>query len=619
MEEFLNSDGTLLEAIIETSPAGITVLDKEGNIVYANHHAQRILRVSKDEILNRSYDDKKWEIRDLDGNAYPKEKLPFSLVKKTKESVFDVRHSINCDNREPILLSINASPLLTSEGDFDGAVCNLIDITNEYNTLRRLKRSQRKLKERVKELNCIYQLSNLLADTSLSIEQVLKKAVDLLPPSFQFPNITTAQLFYNHLKFESKNFRKSNNKLSSKIRFPYGILALKVFQLENKPFLEEEKELIEEFLQRIKQYIEKKIEEKKYKSLFHSSPYPIVLINTEGEIIDINETSKGFLGYDSKRFIGKNIKDIMQNFINIESRHIKERFRKLIKKEHLVPDEYKVRRNNGDIAWIKIQSSLMHLGGRTLVQSIIQDISKEKQIKANLKKVNKKKTEILRKTSHDLKTPLISIKGYADLLLRLHAEEFSENALEKLQYITKGCTRLESSINEILEGSKLISSDINLNKTKNDLSNLIMKNINELKPQAEKKSIEVTHNLEKDLITRFNQRQINNVIGNLLTNSIKYTPRNGRIEISSLKEGKYIKTTVKDDGIGLTEEEKNHLFQKYKPFQRENKDLNIEKSGSGLGLYFSKKVIERHGGTIGATSKGRHKGSTFYFTLPLEE
>ena len=619
MKDYLKSKDDVLEAVIETSPAGITVLDRDGNIIYANLHAQKILGLSKNEILSRSYDDEKWTIKDIEGATLPSEELPFALVKKTKEPVFNIKHSIQSEGKEPILLSVNMTPLFNSEGQFDGAVGNLKDITSELKTFRKFKTSQWRLKERIKELNGLYQLSKILTNPNLSVEEMLEKVADLLPPAFQFPEITRAQLIYNHLKFESNDFKVSDNRLSSKIKFKYGLLKLNIFYIENKPFLDEEQDLIDEFLRRIKEYLVKRIEEKKYKNLFHSSPYPIVLIDLQGKIIDRNKTSEGFLGYENEEVVGKKIYEVMSIILKGEPEHLKKRLRKLFNNGKTSPDVYKVKRKNGKNAWIKIQSSLMHLGDQKIIQSIIQDITKEKKIEENLRNVNEKKSEILRKTSHDLKTPLISIKGYTDLLLKSHSNEFSKKALEKIQYIKSGCDRLKQNIDEILEGSKLKSANIRLNKTKNNFKNMVERVVKELKPRAKSKNLDVITHLEEDLITQFERDQINEVIGNLMMNAIKYTPSEGNIKISAWKDEDYITVSVSDDGIGLTEEEKQHLFEKYTTFPRDFKDLDIEKEGSGLGLYFSKKIIERHGGRIWADSDGRGKGTTFYFSLPLLE
>jgi signal transduction histidine kinase len=119
------------------------------------------------------------------------------------------------------------------------------------------------------------------------------------------------------------------------------------------------------------------------------------------------------------------------------------------------------------------------------------------------------------------------------------------------------------------------------------------------------------------LITYFEKERIYDVIINLLSNAIKYTPPNGEIVIrSKVKKGNYI-ISVHDSGIGLTQEEREKIFKKFGKIERYGQGLDVISEGSGLGLYISKKIIELHGGNIWVKSKGRKKGSAFYFSLPI--
>jgi len=126
----LNEESTLLRQIAETSPIGITKVDKEGTVIYANRTAEAILGLEKSKILERTYNDVKWEIKDINGDDFPIEELPFSKVKRTENPVYDVQHSIVWSAGERKLLSINAAPLYDKDGSFDGMVAIISDITD---------------------------------------------------------------------------------------------------------------------------------------------------------------------------------------------------------------------------------------------------------------------------------------------------------------------------------------------------------------------------------------------------------------------------------------------------------------------------------------------------------
>jgi len=119
------------------------------------------------------------------------------------------------------------------------------------------------------------------------------------------------------------------------------------------------------------------------------------------------------------------------------------------------------------------------------------------------------------------------------------------------------------------------------------------------------------------LITRFEPDQMHLVVSNLLNNAIKYTHPNGKIKISSAITDEYILISIEDNGIGRTNEKKRRLFTQFGKIKRYVQGLDIISEGSGLGLFITKKIIELDGGMIRVRSKGRNKGSTFYFTLPL--
>jgi len=131
-EEALRNERDLIERIMETSPAGITRVDANGHIVYANKLAETILGLQLSEAVERTYNDPEWKITDFAGKSFPKEKLPFYIVKQTCKPVYNVQHSIELPDSRRVLLSINATPFLNISGEFEGMVATIEDITEKY-------------------------------------------------------------------------------------------------------------------------------------------------------------------------------------------------------------------------------------------------------------------------------------------------------------------------------------------------------------------------------------------------------------------------------------------------------------------------------------------------------
>ena len=142
-EEALRREHDLLAHIAETSPAGITLVNREGQITFANARAEKVLGLTKDEITQRTYNAPGWQITDYDGNPFPDEDLPFRRVMATGKPVFDVRHAIGWQDGRRVLLSINAAPLLDASGQVDGMVATVEDITERVHAQEALERAYR--------------------------------------------------------------------------------------------------------------------------------------------------------------------------------------------------------------------------------------------------------------------------------------------------------------------------------------------------------------------------------------------------------------------------------------------------------------------------------------------
>ena len=244
------------------------------------------------------------------------------------------------------------------------------------------------------------------------------------------------------------------------------------------------------------------------------------------------------------------------------------------------------------------------------------DITERKQINEKLKEINELKSEFLRRASHELKTPLISIKGFSELIIDLYEDQLDEPIISKIREINDGCERLQSIINNLLKASKLELQDLKPKVQKEDLSFLIKFCVSELEPMSEKRKQSIKLDVPPELYANFEKEEIHDVISNLLTNAIKYTPIMGEIEIKTeLKENNVV-VSVKDNGIGFTEWQKTKIFQQFGKIERYGQGLDLGIEGTGLGLFISKQIVESHDGKIWMESEGKNKGSSFYFTLP---
>ena len=226
------------------------------------------------------------------------------------------------------------------------------------------------------------------------------------------------------------------------------------------------------------------------------------------------------------------------------------------------------------------------------------------------KRMERQKDDFIGIASHELKTPLTSVKGYIQILERSIEDIGNENAKKIVSKTNIYINRLNSLISDLLDVSKIQAGKLVFNITEFDIYDLIKEGVEAIQPTSNRHKI-----IYKDCIHQkiyADRNRLEQVLMNLLSNAIKYSPHADKIVIKTDKEENYITVGVRDFGIGINKENIRMLFQR---FYRIEASAN-KFSGLGIGLYISAQIIERHKGKIWVESDGKN-GSTFYFNLPL--
>jgi len=334
-----------------------------------------------------------------------------------------------------------------------------------------------------------------------------------------------------------------------------------------------------------------------------------------------NSNYAKFIGFiDPMDIINKKDKDVLTNKEKVSKLHEQEL--KVINSniaEYHHEDIWEF--HNGKKIWLDINRIPLHDSKGNVIGTLVsyEDITFRKKTEEELIKLNNLKSDLLTRASHELKTPLMSIKGFTDLLLLKYEPILHDDELFLVKEIKKGCSRLERLVKDVLKTADLETGLIELKKSKNDLSTVIKDCVADLNKFADSRNHTIKLNLHDRMITYFDKEQIQDLIGNILTNAIKYTPPTGKIEIKSEKQNNFFIISIKDNGIGLIEEEKDILFTRFGKIERFGHGFDVITEGSGLGLYTAKTIIKLHGGEMWVKSDGRKKGSTFCFSLPLQE
>lgn len=246
------------------------------------------------------------------------------------------------------------------------------------------------------------------------------------------------------------------------------------------------------------------------------------------------------------------------------------------------------------------------------VEALQEGISDVTHKNKKIVEADKLKTNFLANVTHELRTPLNSIIGFSELLCNELVGKLNEKQKEYLKDIQVSGLHLLGMINEILDLSKIEAKAMKLNKTEFNIQQAVNEVCNIVRPLAQKKNIGILTEVE-DFTINADYQKIQQILFNLISNSIKFTQNNGEIIISAIEDKKNIIIKVKDNGIGIEKKFLKKIFDKFE--QIHNNSIKNE-SSTGLGLTITKELVKLHKGKIKIDSIPKI-GTTFTIILPI--
>ncbi|MEO8647818.1 MAG: ATP-binding protein, partial [Acidobacteriota bacterium] len=294
-------------------------------------------------------------------------------------------------------------------------------------------------------------------------------------------------------------------------------------------------------------------------------------------------------------------------------------------------EEFRVERDNGLVDWIAAAGrSFLGDDGRPIrMVGVLRKITEEKLAAADLAKVydrekrardeaveaNRAKDFFLAFVSHELRSPLNAILGWAKILLTREVDEATRrNALETIERSALVQTKL---INDLVDSARVASGKLRLEYHLTDLNEVVRVSFNEQKPSADAQDVKFECILSDEQITVFGDSgRLQQVFTNLLSNAIKFTPAGGSVAIKVQKNAETVSVSVSDTGRGISPEALPRIFRQFSQGET-SRDRN--NTGLGLGLSIVKILVTKHRGTVSAHSEGIGEGAEFTVTLPLSE
>ena len=237
----------------------------------------------------------------------------------------------------------------------------------------------------------------------------------------------------------------------------------------------------------------------------------------------------------------------------------------------------------------------------------------QKLIIKNLENENKEKTEFMSMISHELKTPLFTISGYAEIL-NDDEKNLTEQQKDDISEILLGTQSLELLINDLLDAQKLDLKKLLLEKSPTNIQTLVLEVVKSLKPFFDKKSVSSQIEISADILLNCDPVRIAQILKNLIKNSIEAINHDhGLIKINVARQNDHVFFSIFDNGSGIPDNVAKSMFKK---FYQTDITLSRKKDGTGLGLYICQQLVLLHGGKIWFDSSP-DKGTTFYFTIPF--
>lgn len=363
-----------------------------------------------------------------------------------------------------------------------------------------------------------------------------------------------------------------------------------------------------EVTKQAKLHKELKDREKKFREMIDFMPLKISITDPNGFPFYYNKSWLDYTGWSHEEIKTKHWTEVTHPE---EQQEIKEGIHHSLSTGEDFEMEMRIQDKNGKYKW--------HLSRGIAVKDEEHDISfwvsSSTEID-EIKEEERKKEDFLKLVSHELKTPVTSVKGYVQLLQSMIAKsELGDQTpvpiKPYLYRIEDQVNRLIRLISEMLDLSRLEQNELELQKSTFDLCQLVHHVIEDIRYTNKEAEIEFEHHGNCKVLA--DKDRIGQVLINFITNAIKYSPESNHITISISTSNDQVSVSIKDEGIGIPEKDLKNIFKRFYRVESENQNTY---SGFGIGLYLSNQIIERHHGSIQVKSTPG-QGSEFIFTLPL--
>jgi len=500
------------------------------------------------------------------------------------------------------------------------------EISERKHTERILQERTHDLWELVKEMNCLYSISEITEKRDIPIQEVLQGAIDRVPFGWRYPEITCARLILSDREFKTKNFRETLWKLASTVHVSTEEAGtIEVYYLEEKPhagegpFVKEERDLLDAIAKNIGRFIERmnsrevlRESEEKYRTVFENTGNATVIVEEDTTISLINTKFEALSGYSKGEIEG--MKSWTEFFHEDDIAKIKEYHSTSRISSKAAPITYEARfvDRYGNLKNILLSVSMIP-GTKKTVESLL-DITERKKLEEQMLHTEKLASigTLAAGVAHEINNPLAVILGFTELLLEKSPENSETyDLLETIQKQGNNAKRIVENLLSFVRYKEYREENVDINKCISEVltvkgNNLSINNISVIKKME-----------ETMFMIRGDPNEIQQVFFNIINNAIPVMKGGGTLTIQTrsitVNGDNYVEIRISDTGVGIRPEHRSRIFDPLFTTKKVGE-------GTGLGLTVSYAIAKKYGGSITFETKVKEEspdsGTTFIITLP---
>ncbi|MFX1326014.1 MAG: PAS domain S-box protein, partial [Promethearchaeota archaeon] len=621
--------------LYESSPYGIVLLNSEGIIIDLNSTISTMFGYKKDDLLGKDY-------LSLLG-IYPSEtqealrKLPelLSQGRVIDSKIIPKTTEIYKKNGTRSWVHSELSPMQIGTETF--IQINIQDITEKRQAEEKLRESEQQYRTTIDSLGDALHV----IDKDQKIILTNKKLKNWLEELKLNSNVFGVKV-YEAFPFLQQNIYEEYQNV-----FENGetLVTIETTAIPNQKIITETRKIpifregeveqvitiLRDITESKRMEIQLKDSEEKYRNVVNNLDVGFYKGEYQGKLLMHNQALNRIIGLEpDKSVVGS---EATHFFVDPE---VQEKYYSELEENGFVRNFLaQIRRVNGEIITIDINAHIIYDAEGVpiedegtfaditekfkLQQELLESEKKLREQNIELMKLDKVKNDFITMAAHELKTPLISISGYTDYILMKYRNRLSPEITEDLVTVQRNIKRLEVLMDQLLEVLKIDEDELIPQKELINVRKIINDCLDELSYLINEKNLEINLDIDHEIMMNVDPERIFTVFTNLISNAIKFTPDYGLIEITAKRHNDTYIFEVRDNGIGLNKDNLGKLFKKFERIEQRNLDesINIKDSGTGLGLYITKGIINAHDGEIWANSDGENKGCTFTFELPI--